>query len=133
MTEKKICPFEGSPYKDLCPMMGTLDPKKIREFCPPDDASKCEYFQDCTDWVTERTKDRNTSMINRVNELAKQAGFLEVNSGKFAGDESVAKFAELIIQQCANIAKDCYEYHQPLSTVPHYISEFKRIGDTDFS
>ncbi len=54
LGEKAICPLEKSFYLALCPLPGTLDPKKIKNFKRPDNPKDCPYFQDCTDWVAER-------------------------------------------------------------------------------
>lgn len=42
-------------------------------------------------------------------------------------------FAELIIRECAKIAKDCYEYHEPLSSVPIHIMKFDRLTDENMN
>ena len=37
------------------------------------------------------------------------------------------KFAKLIIEECAKIARYCYQHHIPLSEVPNHILEFKEL------
>jgi hypothetical protein len=54
MNKNKVCPLDGSPYIDLCPLFGTLDPKKIKEFHKPENPGDCRYITDCEDWVAER-------------------------------------------------------------------------------
>ena len=55
------CPLEGTDYLDLCPLMGTLDPKKIKNFVRPLDPNDCKYFDDCAHWVAERKTNNDHS------------------------------------------------------------------------
>lgn len=53
------CPLEETDYLDLCPLMGTLDPKKIKNFVRPEDPNDCKYIRDCESWVADRKTTNN--------------------------------------------------------------------------
>jgi hypothetical protein len=73
-------------------------------------------------------------MNKRIRELGEQAG---ITTRKFSFDQywerpltkEEEKFAEVIIEECAKIAEDCYTYHEPLSKVPEHIKKFERLTD----
>lgn len=43
-------------------------------------------------------------MNNRVEELAKQAGYYQYSDGRFSQHYALEKFAELLIYECAKVA-----------------------------
>lgn len=79
-------------------------------------------------------------MNKRLQKLMRQANikWFYDNSVMFIGDQDhlglhLEKFAELIIEECAKIADDCYTYHEPLSKVPTHIKKFERLTDENMS
>lgn len=51
-------------------------------------------------------------MSNRIRELAEQAGFSQLdlrNAFDYNEDNPYNEFARLIVQQCINLVKDCYD------------------------
>jgi hypothetical protein len=68
---------------------------------------------------------------DRTKELARQAGLIAPYGSDREGlrDFDYRKFAELVIKECAEIAADCYTYHEPLSKVPVHIVKFERLTD----
>jgi hypothetical protein len=73
-------------------------------------------------------------MNKQFAKLAAKAGFdIGMHDGMILGNFSdmhkCNTFAQLIIEECAKIAEDCYTYHEPLSKVPGHIKKFERLTD----
>jgi hypothetical protein len=66
-------------------------------------------------------------MNKRIKKLVKQA--TRPRGPNKPAELDTDYLAELIVQECAAIAKDCYIYHEPLSKVPAHIMKFERLND----
>jgi hypothetical protein len=64
-------------------------------------------------------------MNERIEELMLQSGY----DPFYLSSLKLENLIQLIIEECAKIAEDCYSYHEPLSKVPQHIKKFERLTD----